>query len=251
MINEEKSIYLSCLCEQGNLKEIKRLNSCYNLDFEIYHNEAIRRACKYGYFEIVKYLTDINLHGNKAVDMRKEKNLGFDYAAENGHFEIVDYFLNDETLKRYNKNIILCIKSSIMSDGRKDRRGLDNYISTGQYQLGAFFLDEYKKSFCNLYDSVSNPDNFFKARLVFNVLNALSNSLYFNDSPEYAFIFLNKFLDVFEIKECDIDNSQVELREFDKRVQEVVLASIKIKEEKEILNLNLQSRQNSKIISKI
>lgn len=251
MVNEEKSIYLSRLCEQGDLQEIKRLNECYNLDFEIYNNEAIRRACKFGHFDIVKYLTDINLHGTKAVDMRKEKNLGFDYAAENGYFDIVNYFLYDEMLKQHNKNIILCINSSIMNNGISDRRGLSNYINTGQYELGAFFLEEYKKSFCNLYESISKSDNFFKMRLIYNVLTSLSGSLYINEKFESGLVFLNKFLDIFDVKMCDIDNSQLQIKEFDKRVKEVVLASLKIKEEKEILNLSLQSSQNNKTVIKI
>lgn len=135
MINEEKSIFLSRLAEKNELDKIKQLNSQFDLDFEIYNNEAVRRACANNCLETVYYLTNIELHGlDKAVNMRRLGNLGFDYAAENENIQIVQYLLTNKTLIAYDRHIIFSLYGTEQqfTPYTINRRSIQQYIMSGK-----------------------------------------------------------------------------------------------------------------------
>lgn len=84
-------IKISVFAERGDTEGVAR---CLALgaDPESYNNEPFRRACKYGHLAVVKQLL------SAGVDLNRDKNLGFEYAARGYHAEIVDFLLFDTQL---------------------------------------------------------------------------------------------------------------------------------------------------------
>lgn len=110
---EQASIYFQQCCEHGWLEQAKYLvnkdrksNDEAHADISCFNNEPMRRACKAGHLEIVKYLMNNKEHA-WAVDINADKNLGFDYAVAAAKQDIVDYLLFDHELVSQNRQYII------------------------------------------------------------------------------------------------------------------------------------------------
>lgn len=87
----DENTLLSQRAECGDLEGV-RLYLKRGADPEAYNNEPFRRACKNNHLPIVKLLIQ------SGVDVNREKNLGFEYALEEQHIDVLDYLMFDPEL---------------------------------------------------------------------------------------------------------------------------------------------------------
>lgn len=98
-------------------------------DVQDFMSRALKLACIYGHFELVKFLCDYALPGAFHSFVTEEDSDGMNYAVANGHVEIVKY---------------LCVNYSELQNfwdnGLSD--ALENACLNGHYEVVEYLIDE-------------------------------------------------------------------------------------------------------------
>ncbi len=89
-------------CQNGNMNTLKDIIHKNHFD-AIQLKGCFRIACKYGHYNIVRYLCELykNDSNYEIIDINTHDTDGLIFACENGHFEIVQYLCE---LHSYDKN---------------------------------------------------------------------------------------------------------------------------------------------------